>query len=354
MKKQLAVLALTTILLTGCATTKKTSSIQGCSTLNILNWGEYIDPTLLTNFEKQYQIKVTYDMMDSNEAFYTKLQADQSYDIVVPSDYMIERLIHEDLIQPLDPDQIPNLDGLVTNLQDLPFNQDKIYGIPYLWGSWGLVYNKTTVDQNAIEQLGYDIFTQPDMKNRAYMYDSIRNGFMVGLKALGYSMNTTNEQEIQAAYDWLNQANQKNNFSFVTDEVIDAMLNEQKDVALMYSGDAAYILSQNENLGYVVPKQGTNIWVDAMVMPKNAQCQQGAYAFMNYMYEYENALANSTFVGYTSPLQDVVDELTSQDGPYANNPAYLPPANRQNDEILHDLPQAKEMMAELWIKIKNK
>lgn len=357
MKKQFIALASLSILVSGCGAKpeeKTAENTTGCDVLNIINWGEYIDESIIPNFEKANGVRVNYTMIDSNEGMYTKLLSDTSaYDLVIPSDYMIERLIQEKLIQKLDPNKIPDLSVLNQRLNDLDFDPNHEYAVPYLWGSWGILYNKNTVDGKEVEEKGYEIFQNEKYADRVFMYDSVRNGFMVGLKALGYSMNTTDETEIEKAYEWLVEGNKKVHYSFVRDEVIDGMVTGEKDIALMYSGDAAYVLTQNPDMAFAFPKQGTNLWVDAMVIPVGSKCADLSYRFMNFMYEEENALANSLYVGYTSPLDSVIQELTSKEGGYFENPAYLPPENGKLDEWLHYLPDVNEKMSELWLKVKD-
>jgi len=184
------------------------------------------------------------------------------------------------------------------------------------------------------------------------MYDSERDAFMIAFKALGYSANTENADEIQAAYDWLREMDKAIRPAYVTDEVIDAMINGEKWLALVYSGDAAYIISENEDMAYSTPKEGTNVAVDAMVIPANAGNPELANKFIAYVLQYDNALMISEEVGYASPNAEVLAELSGPGGTYEGNSAYLPRAGYEKDEIFHDNETLKKQLSELWIKVK--
>ncbi|MEG0961026.1 MAG: extracellular solute-binding protein, partial [Erysipelotrichaceae bacterium] len=305
----------------------------GSSELKVYNWGEYIDPAVNTAFEKQFGVKVVYDTFDSNELMYTKLQGGESFDVLIPSDYTIERLIKEDMLQPLNKKMIPNMSQLAHGVKGLSFDPDNKYSAAYLWGTVGIVYNKKTVDKKDLDKQGFNVLLNQKYNGKLYIYDSERDSFMMALKALGYSMNTDNEDELQAAYDWLVKLNTTMNPEIVTDEVIDAMVNGNKDIAVVYSGDAAYILSQNKDMDYFLPKEGTNLWSDAMVIPKNAKNPKLANEYINFVLDYEQSLMNSIFVGYPSSNQEVLDVLSSKDGEFEGNNAYLPRTNYDKDEV---------------------
>ena len=184
------------------------------------------------------------------------------------------------------------------------------------------------------------------------MYDSERDSFMMALKALGYSMNTDDEAQLQQAYEWLVKVVDTMNPEIVTDEVIDAMINGNKDMALVYSGDAAYILSENEEMAYYMPSEGTNLWSDAMVIPKNAKNPKLANEYINFILEYENSMKNSVFVGYASSNGEVLDTLSGEGGDFEGNEAYLPRVGYPKDEIFEFNEKAKKIMSNLWTKVK--
>lgn len=324
----------------------------GSDTLKVYNWGEYMDPAVNAAFEKQYGVKVIYDTFDSNELMYTKLQGGESYDILVPSDYMIERLLQEDKLQPLDKKVVTNLSVLADGVKGLSFDPKNTYSAPYFWGSVGIVYNKNHVSKEDLDKEGFNIFLNQKYKGRLYLYDSERDSFMMALKALGYSMNTSNPKELKAAYEWLSSVVKTMNPEIVTDEVIDSMINGNKDMALVYSGDAAYILSENEDMDYYLPKSGTNLWSDAMVIPKNAKNPKLANEYINFVLEYEQSMKNSLFVGYASSNGEVLDELSGPDGEFYGNAAYTPRVGYAKDQIFEYNAKVKKIISDYWVKVK--
>ena len=275
-----------------------------------------------------------------------------SYDILVPSDYMIERLIRENMLQPIDHSVVDNLDLLADGVRNLDFDPDNTYMVPYLWQSVGIVYDTTKIAPEKIEEAGWDIYHDAEYAGHAFMYDSERDAFMVAMKALGYSVNTENEAEIDEAYNWLREMDKTIQPAYVTDEVIDAMVFGEKWMALVYSGDAAYILSENEDMGYCVPKQGSNIAIDAMVIPANATNPKLANVFIKYILEYENSLMISEEVGYASANAQVLKELSGPGGSYEGNDAYLPREGYELDEYYHDNETLRKALSERWIKVK--
>lgn len=333
-------------------TTKDAIAEYGSDVLKIYNVGEYIDPTINEAFEKQYGVKVIYDTFDSNELMYTKLQGGESYDILVPSDYMIERLLNEDRLQPLDKKRIPNLGSLSNKVTGLKYDPTNEYSAPYFWGSVGIVYNKNNVSKADLDADGWDIFHNQKYRGKLYMYDSERDSFMMALKALGYSMNTSNPKELEEAYQWLANVVKTMNPEIVTDEVIDSMANGNKDLALVYSGDAAYILSENEDMDYYAPKDGTNLWSDAMVIPKDAKNPKLANEYINFMLEYEQSMKNTLFVGYASPNEEVLEEVSAPDGEFDGNSAYLPRVGYKYDEIFEYNDVTKKIISDYWVKVK--
>ena len=343
---------LTCVLLLLCLMILPLSAFGDSNVLNVYNWGEYIDKQVITKFEKEYGVKVNYSLFSSNEEMYTKLLSGASYDVVIPSDYMIERLIKEKKLQPLDRDIIGSLDGLADGVKNLAFDPDNTYSVPYLWQTVGMVYDTTKIAPEKIEEMGWDIYHDPEIAGHVYMYDSERDSFLVAFKALGYSANTENEDEIQAAYEWLREMDKAVHPAYVTDEVIDAMANGEKWLALVYSGDAAYIMTENEKMGFCTPAQGTNIAVDSMVIPANANNPELANQFIHYILEYDNALAISAEVGYASPLTEVMEELTGPGGDYEGIDAYIPRAGYDKDEMYTDNEVLRKKLSELWIKVK--
>lgn len=324
----------------------------GSNVLKLYLPGEYLGENVISDFEKQYGVRVIVENFDSNEMMYTKLMAGDRYDVIIPSDYMIERLMNEDFLQPLDKSMIPNMENMSDAVLGMSYDPDNTYSIPYFWGSVGLVYNHENVDPVVIESEGWEVLRNTDYAGHIYIYDSERDSFMMAFKALGYSMNTEDPNEINDAYEWLLQMNNTMSPVYVTDEVIDGMMNGYKDIAVVYSGDAAVVLDENEDMSFYMPSQGTNIWCDAMVIPKNAENPKLAHEFINYMLTYEAAFDNTETVGYTSPNAEVFEEMTSSEDLYADNAAYLPRSGYDKDEMFHDNQTLMRELSKLWIKVK--
>lgn len=358
MKKIVSLALVIVIMLTAfvaCSNEKQKEAIEkyGSATLKVFLPGEYINKDVVKEFEKTYGVRVILELFDSNEMMYTKLQSGSKYDLLIPSDYMVERLINEDQLTKLDTSKLPNLQNLSA---DIPYGsydgyEMKDYGVPYFWGSVGIVYNHTKIAKETVESEGYSILHNPDIKGRAYVYDSERDSFMMAFKALGYSMNTSNEAEINEAYEWLLKMDKAIDPSYVTDEVIDSMASGLKDLAIVYSGDAAYILSENEEMSYFMPAEGTNIWTDYMVVPKNAEAPLLAYEFINFMISYDAAYANSEYVGYTSPVEKAVTELTKEGAAYDGNEAYIATIRKDKDEFFYFNSDLQKKLSELWVKV---
>lgn len=324
----------------------------GSNVLKLYLPGEYLGENVISDFEKQYGVRVIVENFDSNEMMYTKLMAGDRYDVIIPSDYMIERLMNEDFLQPLDKSMIPNMENMSDAVLGMSYDPDNTYSIPYFWGSVGLVYNHENVDPAVIESEGWEVLRNTDYAGHIYIYDSERDSFMMAFKALGYSMNTEDPNEINDAYEWLLQMNNTMSPVYVTDEVIDGMMNGYKDIAVVYSGDAAVVLDENEDMSFYMPSQGTNIWCDAMVIPANAENPKLAHEFINYMLTYEAAFDNTETVGYTSPNAEVFEEMTSSEDLYADNAAYLPRSGYDKDEMFHDNQVLMRELSKLWIKVK--
>ena len=286
------------------------------------------------------------------EQMYIKVANGESYDLLVPSDYMIQRLIEEDLLQKLDKSKLTCMDKLADAVKGLPYDPNNDYSVPYFWGTVGIVYDKNKVDIEDLEREGYNIFLDEKYKGDVYLYDSERDSFMMALKALGYSMNTENEQELKEAYEWLVQCVETMDTEIVTDEIIDNMAQGRKALGLIYSGDASYVMAENEDMGYFMPETGTNLWSDAMVIPKNAKNPDLAHAFINYASDYDGAYDNSSYVGYTSANQEVMDTLSGEGGDYEGIGAYIPRTDNENDEVFVYNEDTKKIISDLWSRVK--
>lgn len=322
-------------------------------TLHVYNWGEYTGENIISGFEELTGAKVIMDNFDSNEQMYIKVANGDAYDVLVPSDYMIQRMMQEKMLQKLEPETRKECLGeLVDAIKGLPYDPKNEYSIPYFWGTVGIVYDKRKVSEEDLEKDGWDIFLDQKFKGDIYLYDSERDSFMMALKALGYSMNTTSQDELNAAYNWLIQCVQTMDPEIVTDEIIDNMAQARKALGVIYSGDAAYVMSENENMGFYMPKSGTNLWSDAMVIPKNAKNPKLANEFIRYITSYDAAMDNSSYVGYTSPNKGVMEELGGKGGDYDGINAYTPRAGYDKDEVFQYDETTRKIIADLWSRVK--
>lgn len=331
--------------LTGCGNKAKEKPV-----LKIFNAGEYIDKSLLTEFEKAYNCRIIYETFDSNESLYTKIRTGETYDILVPSDYMIERLIKEDYLAKIDWKQISNKDNLNPDVMGQDFDPKNEYSVPYFYGTVGILYNKKVVDKADLAD-GWDLLRNKKYKDDVYMYDSERDAFMIALKSLGYSMNTTNEKKIQKAYRWLVKQRDTMDVVYVTDDVIDNMISGNKSIAVVYSGDAALIMSENEDMDFFEPEEGTNMWTDCMVMTKTCKNTELAHEFMNFMCDVDNAYLNTQEVGYTPAVQSAFEMMRDND--YKGIDAFIPRTGHDKDQVFsYQKNEIRKLFSKLWTKVK--
>ena len=355
MKKILLSLLVCILVLSGCGQATPTPDPvkeMDCTTLKVFSWGEYVDKSTLAKFESEYGVSLIYDEFDSNEAMYTKLLSGESYDILVPSDYMIERLIQEEKLQPIDLTLIPNFAGIIEDLKNPTYDPGNTYSVPYFWGNVGIIYNKNVVSIAELEEQGWAILKNPKYKGRVYMYDSERDSFMIAFKDLGFSMNTSDQTEIEKAAEWLRELDIAVKPVYITDEVFDMMSGGSKDLAVSYNGEGTWVTNENSDMGFYVPKSGTNVWVDGMVIMKDSACPITANTFINFMIDEEQAIANTEEVGYTSTVQSVYDEVIGEGGEFNGNVAYEPRLGYDLDETFHHNEVLKKQLSQLWLKIK--
>ncbi|XCP85788.1 extracellular solute-binding protein [Roseburia hominis] len=321
-------------------------------TLHLYNWGEYTGENIIGDFEEATGAKVVQENFDSNEQMYIKVANGEAYDILVPSDYMIQRLISEGYLQKLDHSRLDCMDKLTESVKNLPYDPGNEYSVPYFWGTVGIVYDKNKVDIEDLKREGFNIFLDEKYRGDIYLYDSERDSFMMALKALGYSMNTENMDELNEAYEWLVKCVQTMEPEIVMDEIIDNMAQGRKALGLIYSGDATYVIDENEEMGYYLPETGTNLWSDAMVIPKNAKNPELAHAFINFASDYDGAYDNSSYVGYTSANQEVMDDLFGEGGDFEGINAYIPRSDNEMDEVFVYNENTRKEIANLWSRVK--
>lgn len=282
-----------------------TASRASSDTITVFNWGEYIDPELVDQFEEETGIRVVYETFDSNEAMLTKIQQGGTrYDVAMPSEYMIEKMKEEDLLIPIDQSKLPNLENIDPYFLDLPFDPGNQFSIPYFWGTVGIAFNPTLLDGQTFES--WDDLWSPELKQQVILVDGAREVIGMGLNSLGYSLNSTDETELRAATDRLIELG-PNVKAIIGDEIVETMRRGEAAIALVWSGQAADIMYVNEDIDYSVPEEGSNLWFDNMIIPKTAGNVEGAHKFINFMLDPEVAAQNADYVGYSTPNINAID-----------------------------------------------
>ncbi|MCL2617088.1 MAG: ABC transporter substrate-binding protein [Defluviitaleaceae bacterium] len=321
-------------LATGCATQSEES------TIHVFNWGNYMNMDAVRLFEEEYNIRVIYSTFDSNEMMYTNVaMGGNVYDVLFPSDYMIYRMIAEDLLRPINWGNVPNIVNIEPRFMNLQFDPDNTFSAPYKWGTVGILYNTTMVNSNINS---WASLWNPDYANMIFMYNSERDSMAVALKFLGYSLNSTNQAEIDRARDLLIEQRPLVR-AYVTDEVKDHMIAGEAALAVVYSGDAVFTQMFNPDLNFVIPIEGSNLWVDSMVIPHNATNPEGAEAFINFMLRPDIAALNTNYIGYTTANAAAL-EMGLVDEDLINKPGFnVTDEEYQRLEVFIDLGDFREV-----------
>jgi spermidine/putrescine transport system substrate-binding protein len=325
----------------------------GCSSgetvLNVYNWGEYIDMSVLDQFTEETGIKVKYSTFTSNEEMYAKVKSGGgNYDILVPSDYMIERLIQNDLLAELNYDNIPNASLIMDQFKGMAFDPNDSYSVPYMWGTVGILYNTALLPEGTVID-SWDALWNPEYKNQILMYDSSRDSIMCSLSRLGYDINTRNPEEVEAAAQALIEQKPLV-LAYALDDVQDKMIAGEAALALVYSGYVINAMAENEDLAYCIPKEGSNIWLDSMVIPKSSKNKEAAEKFIDFMCRTDIAKKNVEYIGYSTPQQETFDQLPED---MQNNPvAYPDEDSLARCEVFNDLGDFNEVYDDAWIRIK--
>jgi len=330
-------------MLTGCGGT------DSKKVLNVYNVGDYIDENIITLFEEKTGIDVQYETYDTNEMMYQKVKSGSTnYDLIFPSDYMVEKMKSEGLLQKIDFKNIPNMKYIDKSFLNPIYDETNEYSVPYMWGTFGILYNKKMVKEPVDS---WNILWNPKYKSNIMMFDSVRDTMGISLKRLGYNMNTTNPKEINEAMKELMK--QKDLvLAYVNDEGKDRLLGEEVAMGIAYSGDAVTLMEENPNLAYAIPKEGTNKWVDAMAIPKSAQNKKEAEMFINFLLDPEIAKMNAEYIGYSTPNGGALKLL---DKDITSNPvAYPPKSVMDKTETFIDLGNKLRLYDEAWIKLKSK
>lgn len=334
-------------LLTGCGS----SSYGENGQVIVYNWGEYIDPETIAIFEEETGIKVIYEEFETNEIMYPKMEsASTVYDVICPSDYMIQKMIENDLLAEINFDHIPNAVNIGPQYfeQSREFDPENKYSIPYCFGTVGILYNKTMVKEPVDS---WAILWDEAYYDNILMQDSVRDAFMVALKLNGYSMNTLNQSELETAKNALIQQ-KKLVQAYVIDQVRDKMIGGEAAIGVIYSGEAIYTIRENPDLVYVIPKEGTNVWIDSWVIPKNAANKENAEAFINFMCRPDIALINFEYITYSTP-NTAAQAMIEED--IKNSPIAFPDlSSYENLETFQYLGvEGTELYNNLWKEVKT-
>ena len=310
--------------------------------LFLFNWGNYIDPELIKEFEAETGIQVVYETFDSNDAMEAKLkQGGTRYDIVFPSESSITKLVNQNLLQKLDHSKIKGLENISPFLLNSPVDNGNQYTIPYFWGTVGIMVNTKYIDPESI-QTWSDLWKE-DFKNKVLVLDGNREALGMALQSLGYSLNSKNEDELKAAEQKLKEL--KPNVRAVLNEEIKTMMKlEEAPIGMGYSGDAAAVAEENPNVQYILPKDGSAVWTDNFAIAHTAVNVEGAYAFINFMLRPENAARNAAYVGYSTPNEKAKELM---DPEVTSDETYYP-----SEEIINSL-EHYEYLGNDWIQKYN-
>lgn len=328
-----------TLFLAGCGSADR-------EVLNVSNWGDYIDPQVIEDFEEEFGVDVIYEEFATNEDMYVKIKAGASnYDIAIPSDYMIQKMMKEGLLLPLNFDNIPNYELIGSQYKDLEFDPENAYSVPYMWGTVGIIYNTTMVDDPVDS---WDILWNDKYAKSIYMLNSQRDTMMVAQKRLGFSMNSKDEQELEQVKQMLIE--QKPLVaSYVGDEVKDLMVAGNAALAAVWSGDAVEMMRENPDLAFALPKEGTNQWVDSIVIPATSQHKELAEKFINFMCSTEVAYMNADYIGYNTPQMETLKLLPEE---WTTNLDIYPDASiLEQYEVFVDLDDALPLYDRIWTEI---
>jgi len=315
--------------------------------LNVYNYNDYMAQELLDQFEKEYDIKINYDTYMTNEELYYKLkQGEFNYDIIFPSDYMVERMIKEDMLSEINIKKLSNIENIGSTFLGLSYDSENKYSVPYLWGTLGIIYNKKMVKENVDS---WNILWNEKYKKEILMYDSLRDALGLTLKKLGYSMNTLNIEELEAAKKEL--INQKPLIkAYVLDEVKDMMIENKASIAVVYSGEGMLMMKKNSDLAYVIPKEGTNLWFDTIAIPKISKNKKEANLFIDFLLRAKSGKAIVDYIGYSTPnnaTYALLDEKTK-----SVSGAYPDKNTIENSEVFIDLGDFLKEYNRVWTEIK--
>jgi spermidine/putrescine transport system substrate-binding protein len=334
-------LVLTFGLFAGCQKSDK-------KTINVLNYGENIADGIIEEFEDKYNVKVNYKTFDDMETMYIEVSSGKTnWDAVLVSDYMADRMIQEGLLQKIDKDKIPNLEEMNESDMGQPYDPNNDYTVPYMNGTIGIIYNKDLVSDPVDS---WDIMWNEKYKKQIFVLDAQRDAIGMALKKLGYSLNTTDEKELEEAKNALIEQKPLV-LKYGADEVKDLMTSGEVAIAMIWSGEGLTLADENENLEYVIPKEGANYWLDSWAIPANANDKETAEEFINFVSSKDNAYKIAEEIGYTTPnklaMEEQPEEVRNNEG------AYMPQEVMERCEVYKYLPQEKlRLYEEVWNAVK--
>ncbi|MEE8399549.1 MAG: spermidine/putrescine ABC transporter substrate-binding protein [Desulfobacterales bacterium] len=317
-------------------------------TLNLYNWSDYIGEDTISGFEKEFGVKVTYDTYEDNERLLAKLMSGATgYDVVVPTSYMVDIMIKQKLLAPLNHENIPNLKGVTRELLDTPFDPGNRYSVPYQWGTTGFGYNSEKITGTVDS---WDIFWDPRYKGKITMLDEMRALFSVALKRLGYSLNSTSEKQLMEAKKLLLE--QKSLLkAYISAPVKGLLISGEVWLAELWSGDVFMAKAENDAIEYCIPKEGCEVWTDNLVIPKSAPHKYTAEAWLNYNLRPDVSAGVSNTVHYASPVEGAKSFLNKAD---LKNPGIYPPAETlERLEFVTDVGEATRIYDRIWIELKG-
>ncbi|MGL4741528.1 MAG: ABC transporter substrate-binding protein [Sarcina sp.] len=353
----LAISSLITLSLVSCNISKdssdsseKKTSKNDANILYVYNWGDYIDPDLLSKFEKETGITVKYDVYDTNEIMYQKLKSGNvHYDVIFPSDYMVQKMTNEGMLKKIDTTKLQYYNEIDNKFKSLAYDPKNEFSIPYTWGTVGIMYNKTMVT-DPIDS--WDILWNPKYKDNVIMVDSPRDAIGIGLKRLGYSLNSTDSSQLLEARDELIKQKTSGMIrAYMVDEVKDAMASGEAALAVAWSGDAITMMDMNSDLEFALPKEGSNKWFDAISIPKGSKNTENAYKFIDFLCNPENAAINAEYIGYSTPNIGALELLSEEI--VESTVAYPSDDKLANFEVFTDIGQSfTKELDQIWIEVK--
>ncbi len=346
MKKILSVFLLIALLL---GSVGLLSACSNKETLIVYNWEDYIDPEVITMFEEEYGVSVRYEKFTLNEHAYTEIKNGGKYDIVIPSDYMVEQMIAEDMLAEIDVNSLENYKYIDDSFKNLAYDKDNKYSVPYMWGTIGILYNTEKVTDPVDS---WNILWNEKYSGQILMQDSERDAFAVALAKNGFSINSKNDSELEIAKNDL-MAQKPLVYGYYVDETKELMANNTAALAVVWSGDAAYAIEKNDKLDFALPKEGTNKWFDAIVVPKNAPNKELAMKFIDFLCRPEIAAKNVAYIYYSTPSNAAAQYLDEE---MLNDHVVFPPDMDYIDnkcEVMVDLGDYRQKYLDMWSEIKG-